>query len=233
MNMSCPACQADVPLNSMFCPKCGERLDGAPPRIGAKIAAESAGPAGSPAERFKDKMGAPPVGDNASDQEEMLWEGGYSPKAMFLWWISAAIATLALIVGIVFTLAIPVVPLVLGGLIVLAWLWPASALVYRRLGIGYKLTSQRFIHERGILSRTTDRIEVIDIDDVGFRQSLVDRMVGVGTIIIESGDRTHPELKLIGIDDVKRVYDLIDSARRQERVRRGIHIASAGKGSGL
>ena len=25
--MSCPACQADVPLNSMFCPKCGERSD--------------------------------------------------------------------------------------------------------------------------------------------------------------------------------------------------------------
>jgi hypothetical protein len=231
--MSCPACQADVPLNSHFCPKCGERLDGAPPKIGAKIAAESAGPAGSPAERFKEKMGAPSTSDTASDQEEMLWQGGYSPKAMFLWWIAAAIATLALIVGIVFTLAIPPVPLVLGALIVLAWLWPACTLFYRRLGIGYKLTSQRFIHERGILSRTTDRIEVIDIDDVGFRQSLVDRMVGVGTIIIESGDRTHPELVLIGIDDVKRVYDLIDSARRKERVRRGIHIASAGKGSGL
>ena len=178
-------------------------------------------------------MNAPTSRDNDDDQEELLWEGGYSPKAMFLSWIAAAVATLALIVGIVFTMAIPVVPFVLGGLIVLAWVWPACALLYRRLGIGYKLTSQRFIHERGILSRSTDRIEVIDIDDVGFRQTLVDRMVGVGTITIESGDHTHPELVLRGIDDVKRVYDLIDSARRKERVRRGIHIASAGKADGL
>ena len=235
--MNCPACQTDVPPDSVFCPKCGERLDADAPRIGARIAAESAGPAGrdvsSPLERFKEKLTTPAVAAGESDAEEVLWEGGYSPKAMLLHWMGAGIATIVLIIAIVVLLAVPVVPFILAGLIGLAWLWPACTLLYRRWGIGYRLTSQRFIHERGILSRSTDRIEVIDIDDVGFRQSLVDRLCGVGTITIESGDHTHPELVLRGIDDVKRVYDLIDSARRKERVRRGIHIASAGKADGL
>ena len=94
----------------------------------------------------------------------------------------------------------------------------------------YRLTTQRFIHEHGVLTRDIDRIEVIDIDDVSYRQTLIDRMVGVGTIRIESGDRSHPELVLRGIDDVQRVSDMIDAARREERVRRGIHIATAGQG---
>jgi hypothetical protein len=46
----------------------------------------------------------------------------------------------------------------------------------------------------------------------------------VGTIHISSSDRTHPELLLLGIDDVKRVADLIDDVRRKERRQRGLHI---------
>jgi len=74
------------------------------------------------------------------------------------------------------------------------------------------------------LVRTTDRIEVIDIDDVTYRQGIVERALGVGTILLESSDRTHPTLILSGIDDVQRVAGLIDDVRRKERRRRGIHI---------
>jgi len=37
-------------------------------------------------------------------------------------------------------------------------------LVYRRMGVHYRLTNLRFFHERGVLTRVTDRIEVIDMD---------------------------------------------------------------------
>ena len=69
-------------------------------------------------------------------------------------------------------------------------------------------------------------IEVIDIDDVTYTQGVVQRIVGVGTIKISSTDRTHPELALLGIDDVERIADMIDDVRRQERRRRGLHIES-------
>jgi len=112
----------------------------------------------------------------------------------------------------------------LAGGIVLLWLFFACQLLYRQWSVQYELTSQRFIHRSGILARTTDRIEVIDMDDITFQQNFVERLVNVGTVKITSSDKTHPEILLKGIEDVKPVADLIDSARRKERVRRGVHI---------
>jgi membrane protein YdbS with pleckstrin-like domain len=90
--------------------------------------------------------------------------------------------------------------------------------------VHYELTSQRFIHQTGILTRATDRIEVIDIDDVSFTQGPVQRMLGVGRITVTSSDRSHPLLHMIGIGDVKSVAGLIDDVRRKERRRRSLHI---------
>jgi len=236
--MNCPACNAEIEANSVFCPRCGERVDGEHDRVGAQITAGETGnpPAGdadpgeSPSDRFRRQMSSPASGGDDDDREFELWEGGFSPKAMFSWWVGSAVLTLLLIVGLVLFWSVPYLNIVLPALIVLVWLWPACTLLYRRWALRYRLTSQRFIHEHGLLTRQIDRIEVIDIDDVSYKQTLIDRFVGVGTIRIESGDRSHPVLVLKGIDDVKHVYDLIDDARRKERVRRGIHIATAGHG---
>jgi hypothetical protein len=62
------------------------------------------------------------------------------------------------------------------------------------------------------------------MDDITFEQKLLERFMGVGTIRISSSDRTHPELYLKGIQDVRRVAGLIDDTRRSERRRRGLHI---------
>jgi hypothetical protein len=62
------------------------------------------------------------------------------------------------------------------------------------------------------------------VDDITYRQGVVERILGVGTIQIKSSDATHPELSLQGIDEVQKVADTIDEARRKERRRRGIHV---------
>jgi len=129
-------------------------------------------------------------------------------------------------------------------------IWLVGAVVYglRRFGVHYELTSQRFIHQTGILTRDTDRIEVIDIDDVSFTQGpvqrvfgvgritvtssdrshpllhMIGRVFGVGRITVTSSDRSHPLLHMIGIADVKSVAGLIDDVRRKERRRRSLHI---------
>jgi membrane protein YdbS with pleckstrin-like domain len=230
--MNCPACNADVAENSVFCPKCGERLNEAA-TVGARITSGGGQPL-TAADRFKEQLTRPAASAANDDAETELWTGGFSPKAMLGSWLASGVLTVLLLVGLFFFFAMIPAVIAIVVLIALVWLWPVCVLAYRRLAIRYRLTSQRFVHEHGILSRGTDRIEVIDIDDVSFNQSLIDRFAGVGTITITSGDKTHPVLKLIGIDDVKRVYDLIDNARRKERVRRGIHIASAGdRGGGL
>ena len=106
----------------------------------------------------------------------------------------------------------------------LVWLLLLTKLIYRRLSVRYRLTTQRFIHETGILRRVTHRMDVIDMDDITFEQSLWERLTGTGTIRIIATDRTDPLMHLEGIASVKEVAKQIDDARRQERRRRGLHI---------
>ena len=106
------------------------------------------------------------------------------------------------------------------------WLALAAWYGYRRMSVHYKLSNQRLQHENGLLWRTVDRVELIDIDDVTYRQGPVERLLGVGTIVIASSDTTNPELQLPGIEHVSKVADMIDDARRKERRSRGLHIES-------
>ena len=206
--MKCVGCGVEIPGNASFCPKCGAKT------VGSLATQASAAPTATDMLRRT---------ESDDDVEDQLWSGGYSGKAMIGSWLAGTIVTVGLIVAAVL---FPPGLLVFIGIIAVLWVFLLFTFAYRRLNLHYELTSQRLIHKAGILSRRTDRIEAIDIDDVTFVQGLIERMFGVGKIRISSSDRTHPEIILIGIDDVKRVADLIDDARRKERRKRGIHIES-------
>lgn len=139
-------------------------------------------------------------------------------------WLVAAILSVILPIGGLIA-GPPVIGLGLVALALLA-IWGAAGiwLVYQRLGTEYVLTDQRFLHTSGILTHQTRRIEVIDIDDVTTRQTLLQRMVGSGTIEVLSSDVSDPLLVMAGIENVRDVAQKIDDARRRERIRRGMHI---------
>lgn len=185
---------------------------------------EPSSDAGTALQRFRSRVAAKQSGPDDIDDEQTLWHGGYSAKAMGGVWLSAIIATIALIAVAIFTTFLPWEIAV--GIAAVAWL--AAGLFYtaRRLGIHYELTTQRILHQHGVLSRRTDRIEVIDIEDVSFLQGPIERFWGIGTIDISSTDRSHPHLVMPGIADVKTVAGLIDDVRRRERQRRSLHIRS-------
>ncbi len=159
--------------------------------------------------------------------EEPLWEGTYSPKAMLGTFILGAVLSVAVLViwGILVQQENKywVIPL---AAIALGWIYLACRFAAHRLGIHYTLTNQMFYHRRGVLTRTTDRIEVIGIDDVTYVQGPIERLLGVGRINIRSNDATNPNFPLEGIENVESVAKLIDKARRAERLRRGMSVES-------
>jgi uncharacterized membrane protein YdbT with pleckstrin-like domain len=178
---------------------------------------------GTTADRFRESVQTRQ--DKDDEEEKPLWEGRYSSKAMIGNWILAALITLALLVGLMmWDFRNGTLWLIWLCVTALMWVGLWGFLKQRQWGCKYQLTTQRFIHETGILRRVTDRIEVIDIDDVSFEQGLVERFVGVGSITITSSDRSHPELVLHGIENVKDIAGTIDDVRRKERRRRGLHI---------
>lgn len=217
--MKCQHCGASVVEGAAFCHVCGGQLSG-----GAVVTSPPEQPLeATPKERFSASVSAA-AGSN--DAEQVFWQGSFSKYAMVGAWISAAVFSAALVVvGVVFhfkSLQWTITALA----IALVWIVLLLRLLYQQLSIRYMLTNQRLVHEHGLLWRSIDRIEVIDIDDVTFTQGPVERMLGVGSVKVVSSDQSTPEFYLVGIEDVRNVAALIDNARRQERRKRGLHIES-------
>jgi membrane protein YdbS with pleckstrin-like domain len=211
--MNCPQCGVEVATEAGFCHKCGANLGEDAPLASAPAGATAA-------ERFQ-QAATQRQGADAGDQN--IWEGSYSPKAMVGAWVVLGIITA---VGIAVCVFFPAAILAVGIAVPALWVLQIAYLVYRRMAVHYQLTNHWFLHERGVLSRQSDRIEVIDMDDVTVVQGFIERMLGVGTIKITSSDRTHPVIVLPGIDEVRKVAGRLDELRRAERMRRGLHIES-------
>ena len=116
------------------------------------------------------------------------------------------------------------------GVIVLMLIAAALVLVRRRFGIRYRLTTQRFIQEKGIVTRQTDRIDIIDINDIRVEQGPIERLLDIGTMIVMANDRTDANLTMPGIENVNHVADLMDNARRAvQRSADSSHRRQAGR----
>jgi membrane protein YdbS with pleckstrin-like domain len=222
--MKCPACEADLPADAAFCHKCGASLAApAGPKTASSAPAASLGPQAA-AKRPRGPLPFSPA--QGDDQEEMLWQGQFSKLAMLGAWVAGGVFTIAAIAVGFFAGFTPGAWGIAAGVIALVWVGLVLRLLYLQLSLHYYLTSQRFIHERGLLWRDVDRIETIDIDDVAVKQGPVERMLGIGSILLRSSDANTPEFNIQGIEDVRRVATLIDEARRKERRRRGMYIES-------
>ena len=60
----------------------------------------------------------------------------------------------------------------------------------------YSLDNDRLYIRRGLLNLTDDEVQLFRIQDFRVEYKLIDRIFGVGDIIIKSTDRTSPTVKL-------------------------------------
>ena len=86
----------------------------------------------------------------------------------------------------------------------------------------YKLTNERLMVTRGFISKNIEETELYRVNDVSMKQSIVERMFGLGDVRLESTDATTPEPQIKDIKDPERVKDLIRQAARAERQRRRV-----------
>ncbi len=229
--MQCYQCGEQVLREAVFCHRCGARLDANGESAPATSPSdhdhrnETNAHSGNdgPASNDRSRDVAAKRNRDAGESERTLWEGGYSSKAMLGRWLLTMLVTFGLIIGAIL-MGRAEVWLGVAGVVVLLWAYQFLVLMSRRSSVHYRLTDQRFIHELGILRRVTDRIDLIDVNDITFEQGVIDRFSGVGTIHIASKDRSHPQLTLKGIEDVAHVAGIIDETFRAERRRRGLVV---------
>jgi uncharacterized membrane protein YdbT with pleckstrin-like domain len=86
----------------------------------------------------------------------------------------------------------------------------------------YTLTNRRFVMRHGILSRSGRDIPLTRVNDVSFEHSLVERMLGTGTLVVESGGE-HGQLVLKKIPRVEyaqnQLYRLVEELTDGDGVR--------------
>jgi membrane protein YdbS with pleckstrin-like domain len=119
---------------------------------------------------------------------------------------------------------------------VLGWHWPIWAGIVLVLvglfmlvlpylltkSIHYRITNYRIDFERGLLSKKIDTLELWHVDDISFHQSLLDRIMGVGTITIVSDDRSTPHLTLSGIPRPRPVFESLKQRIISVKRQRGV-----------
>ncbi|MFF2909760.1 PH domain-containing protein [Paenibacillus sp. NPDC057934] len=81
----------------------------------------------------------------------------------------------------------------------------------------YTITSQRIIVKTGLIGKNVEEIELLRIRDLGVSQSILDRMLGIGTLTIFSDDASSPELWFRKIHGAHTVKDALRKAVRDEK----------------
>lgn len=183
----CHACGRRIHPDSRFCRHCGENVPSA------------ADDGTDPLKRLAE--GAPDApGDVHHDPncEVAVWQGRPAWRAFggaWAAWFSLAIMLLYAASRFGGGPLVQAVWLIVGGAAV--GLFARDALVV--YGLRYHLTTQRLFVHRGILTRVTDQMELIRVDDVRQTQGVLDRILDTGTVQVFSTDETDDSVTLRSI----------------------------------
>lgn len=206
--VACPDCGRQVSTAAPSCPQCGRP-------IAAGVAAALAPTA----------IGALP------GQEQVLWEGVPSLKAMIADIIVTALyaivlplagylafdqlmrlnvdvivenrsgVKLALIAGIATVVALRAAKLA----------WHVVVLRSHR----YRVSNQRVVLESGVFSKRIDEVDMRTIEDIEFQQRFIQRLLGIGEIVVMGADKATGRFRLLGVENPRDLRELIRSSAYQ------------------
>jgi hypothetical protein len=161
------------------------------------------------------------MADQASGNEDTLWEGQPSGRLFMVRWSIGAAFTLAWII-----LAIAVwgfgdtqltwLAIVLGTALLIFWSITALTVLRTIQSHHYRLTTRRLFVRTGFFRRRIDQIELLRVKDIFVQQTLLAKWLGVGHAVVISSEQSLPRAVLYGIDRPQSVMDLIWLRTRAE-----------------
>ena len=87
----------------------------------------------------------------------------------------------------------------------------------------YELTESRLLVKTGLLNIREEELRLFRVRDLSTQESLLDRLFGVGSIVLHTSDATSPMLKIQHVKNSMRVKELlsaqVEEARMKNRVR--------------
>lgn len=99
------------------------------------------------------------------------------------------------------------------------WLLPAW---YKSRSRRYRLTTRRVVVETGVLGKRLEQVDLYRVSDYTVLRPLGQRLLGTGTLVLRTLDRTSPIVTIDNIRaDVVDLYERIRAATELEKSRRG------------
>jgi len=107
---------------------------------------------------------------------------------------------------------------VLGALVILILL---LKLVKLKM-IYYEVTAERIEWSRGILDRRVDNLDMFRVIDLKMRRTLLDCLLGIGTVALVTTDKSDPEFVFEKMRNSRELYDAIKKSSLEADRRTGV-----------
>ncbi|MBC8570900.1 PH domain-containing protein [Oscillospiraceae bacterium NSJ-54] len=88
----------------------------------------------------------------------------------------------------------------------------------------YAMSEDRIFLETGLLSTNQEEVILYRVRDISLRISLGQRIFGVGSILVQSSDKSMPKLMLKNIKHPREVKELIHKQVEDMKVRRRMRV---------
>ena len=94
---------------------------------------------------------------------------------------------------------------------------------FKRGGTHYRITSQRIVIDRGILSKKMEQLDLYRIQDFTVDRPLGQRIMGTGNIKLSTFDKTTPVVELGALKtDVVMLYEVLRKAVEANKTARNV-----------
>ncbi len=98
-----------------------------------------------------------------------------------------------------------------------------AGLYFYRKSIRLRVTNTNIETERGILSKKIDVLELWRCRDVRYKQTLIDRMLGIAHIEIFTTDATTPNIEMVGLPASRELFEKIRDAIEIQRQSKNVY----------
>lgn len=108
---------------------------------------------------------------------------------------------------------------------------PAAVAGYLNLLIRstiFEITTQRVFYTTGILSKQRDQLEIYRIKDMQVLEPFFLRMFGLGNIVLETSDHSHPQFEMNAVPRPRELADQLRHYVEKRREEKGVRELDMG-----